>query len=70
MTSTKGSVSPKGSPPAPVVTPLKPRRGLLVVSSVVFSLWVVAMIVMYVTTVYPHRHPKNASTVSTTEETR
>jgi hypothetical protein len=52
--------------PAPSsVSPLQPRRGLLIVTSVVFAIWVGAMIAMYVTTVYPQRHPSHATTTKT-----
>lgn len=43
------------APVAPAEPPLKPRRRLLVVSSVVFALWVVAMIAMYLGTVHRGR---------------
>jgi len=59
--------STKASSPVPAVTPLKPRRSLLFLTSVIFAVWVAAMIVMYVTTVYPQRHSKNASAPSTAE---
>ena len=36
--------------------PLKPRRGLFVLLLTVFGLWVAALLVMYFTTVYPHRN--------------
>jgi hypothetical protein len=35
----------------------KTRRGLLILFSAVFAIWVVLMLVMYFTTVYPQRYP-------------
>ena len=47
--------------------PLTPRRGLLLLCVVVFSLWVAAMIVMYFKTVYPHRHGSATPAAETSE---
>ncbi len=53
--------------------PPEPRRKLLVWTSVVFGVWVVCLLVMYFTTVYPERHgshhvtPASQPTVPTTE---
>lgn len=38
--------------------PLEPKKRMLVISSAVFAVWVVGLIVMYATTVYPQRHGK------------
>ena len=36
--------------------PLKPHPKLLFALCIVFAVWVGGLVVMYVTTVYPHRH--------------
>jgi hypothetical protein len=41
---------------------MKPRRGLLIVMSIAFAVWVAAMLAMYFTTVYPERHPSKSTT--------
>lgn len=53
-------------PLAPSPPPsLKPRRGLLIVMSIAFTVWVALMLAMYFTTVYPQRHPSHkAATLS------
>ena len=45
--------------PAPVFKPpLKPRRGLFVGLLGLLALWIVALVILYVRTVYPtHQHP-------------
>jgi hypothetical protein len=58
--------TPSVAKPAPL-PPLPPaftsgnqtrsRRLLLVVAAVIFAIWVAMMLVMYFTTVYPHRYP-------------
>ena len=48
-------------------TPIKPRRGLLIVLSILLALWIAAMVVMYFTTVYPQRHPSHSATTSTAQ---
>ena len=48
--------APASAPPTNE-TPIKPRRGLLIVLSIALALWIAAMVVMYFTTVYPQRHP-------------
>jgi hypothetical protein len=49
--------------------PLTPRKKLFIITAVVLGVWVAALIVMYVTTVYPERHghraPSPASQPST-----
>jgi hypothetical protein len=40
----------------PVVEPLKPRLLLLIVFSVLFAVWVGALLVIYFATVYPKHH--------------
>jgi hypothetical protein len=50
--------------PAPLeLTPaaVKRVRRLLVLFSILFALWIAAMIAMYATTVYPVRHPASGS---------
>jgi len=42
--------------PKTIVTPMRPRKGLFIALMTLFFLWVSAMLVMYFTTVYPHRH--------------
>lgn len=56
---------PRSAGPVAAATPMKPRRGLLVITSILFGLWVAALIAMYFGTVYRQRHspmPTNAST--------
>jgi hypothetical protein len=43
--------------PAPAFKPpLKPRRGLFVALLGFLALWVIALVILYVRTVYPTRH--------------
>jgi hypothetical protein len=44
-----------GQPDATPPAPLRPRRGLFAALLVVLVLWVVFLVVMYLTTVYPQR---------------
>jgi hypothetical protein len=46
------------SPPAPLLTPhpLPPQKRLFRILSVLLILWIIALVVMYFTTVYPGRH--------------
>jgi preprotein translocase subunit SecG len=37
---------------------------LLIVTSVLFGMWIAAMLVMYFKTVYPQRHPATQMTVA------
>ncbi len=39
------------------IAPMTPRRRLFAVFAFILTLWIAMMIVMYVTTVYPQRHP-------------
>jgi len=39
-----------------IVKPMRPRKGLFLALMALFFLWVAAMLAMYLTTVYPHRH--------------
>jgi hypothetical protein len=57
MTSRSAAERAPASAPSTNETPIKPRRGLLIVLSIVLALWIAAMVVMYFTTVYPQRHP-------------
>ena len=41
--------------PPPPVRPLKPRPGLLVITSGVFTVWLLFLVYLYFTTVYHHR---------------
>jgi hypothetical protein len=41
---------------APRPSGLRPRRGLFITLMAAFAGWVVALLVLYVTTVYPARH--------------
>ena len=45
--------------------PLKPRKGLLIALSVLFALWFAFLLGLYFRTVYPHRHPGNATPAAT-----
>ena len=52
------------------IKPLKPRRGLFVLSLCVFAAWVGVLLWVYFTTVYPSRHtptqpPRPRATVPT-----
>ena len=38
--------------------PMQPRKKMLVYTGIVLGVWVVGLIVMYATTVYPARHGK------------
>jgi uncharacterized protein involved in exopolysaccharide biosynthesis len=64
MTSRPAADRAPASAPPTNETPIKPRRGLLIVLSIVLALWIAAMVVMYFTTVYPQRHPSHAATTS------
>ena len=59
------------TPAAPIASipsppPAKSRRGLLLVISAIFAMWVGMMLVMYFTTVYPHRHSANPAAAAAT----
>jgi hypothetical protein len=45
---------------------IKSRRRLLIALALIFALWVAMMLVMYFSTVYPHRHPATSPTSSLT----
>ena len=48
--------APAPERPAPVFkAPLKPRRGLFYAMLGVFGVWVACLLVLYFTTVFPHR---------------
>ncbi len=47
--------------PTPLPSRVPSARLLLLISSVALGLWIAALITMYVTTVYPQRHPANAA---------
>lgn len=61
---TKPATKPADAPD--VVGPLKPRRGLFALLMLCFAAWVVALIVMYVTLVYPQRHGSTSPAVQET----
>lgn len=42
-------------PPKPVVPSLRPRRQLLVVLSILFTIWVIFLLALYFGTVWPVR---------------
>jgi hypothetical protein len=44
--------------------PLKPRRRLLIVMSVLLAAWAATLLAIYFTTVYPAEHPVNPATES------
>lgn len=46
---------------APTARPLRPRRKLFVILLVVFAAWLSAMLMLYVTTVYPQRYPSTSA---------
>jgi hypothetical protein len=39
---------------------------LLLLASAIFAIWVAMMLVMYLTTVYPHRYPATSPTPNLT----
>jgi hypothetical protein len=39
------------------IAPMTPRRRLFAVFAFILTLWIAMMIVLYLTTVYPQRHP-------------
>jgi hypothetical protein len=43
--------------PAPTAPPTGRSKILLIITSMVFALWIAALLVMYFKTVYPQRHP-------------
>jgi hypothetical protein len=43
-------------PDAPIRVEIRPRRRLATALAVIFAAWVVALVVMYFTMVYPRRH--------------
>jgi hypothetical protein len=45
-------------PPVEFLPPLKPRRTLFFALAGVFVMWVVTLLTLYFTTVYPIRHPR------------
>ena len=51
-------------PPGPITytTALKPHPRLLVILSIIFALWVGALVTLYFTTVYPYRHQRTLPT--------
>ena len=61
MTTTAPAVPPPeaAADPTPVTSlpPLKPRRSLLVLAVLAFAVWTLFLVFLYVTTVYPERHP-------------
>jgi hypothetical protein len=60
------TMTPFPPDPVPTVSPerslgphapnLRPRKGLFIVLSVLMLVWIIAMVVMYFTTVWPMRH--------------
>jgi len=52
---------PADQPPIKVIA-MKPRRGLFILSLCVFALWVGVLLLMYFTTVYPHRQEQGPAT--------
>ena len=52
------------APALPPAQPLKPRPVLLLVTSVVFALWMAFLIVLYFTTIHPHRSVAPTTAVS------
>ena len=48
--------------PLPPANPLKPQKKLLVVLSVLFGVWLIALLTMYFTTVYHRKAPAGSST--------
>jgi hypothetical protein len=54
----------KQSPDKSSSAQVKSRRLLLIALSLIFALWVAMMLVMYFSTVYPHRYPATSPTSS------
>jgi hypothetical protein len=54
------SASPSApkKPPVEFLPPLKPRRGLFFILAGVLVAWIVVLLTLYFTTVYPMRHPR------------
>lgn len=50
-------MTPRG---APTSSQLRPRPRLFVILCVIFAAWMLALIVLYFTTVYSRRHPANS----------
>jgi hypothetical protein len=47
-------MKPQASPDPGFKPPLKPRKGLFYLFLALFVLWLLALVIMFVTTVYPH----------------
>jgi len=45
----------KSGLPIPPEPPLKPRRKLFVALLIAMALWILLLLILYMTTVYPHR---------------
>lgn len=59
-----GKDTTSDQPPRAKPAPLTPRPKLLLITSIIMGLWIVALSVMYFTTVYPH--PPSTPTKPTT----
>ncbi|MGA3065599.1 MAG: hypothetical protein ABSF29_02000 [Tepidisphaeraceae bacterium] len=65
--SRRDSAKPTGAPPVSASRPvqdhpkLRPRPRLFKSLCIAYAIWIIALLVLYFTTVYPLRHPSSAT---------
>jgi len=63
--SSPAAAKPKSSIPEPKAAlaprPLRPRKKLFIILCLVLAAWIIALVVMYFTLVFPHGHHLNGA---------
>lgn len=57
----KHKSSTAGEKPAPVPIPLRPHRKLFIILSLILTVWIIVLVVLYFTLVFPHGHHLNGA---------